>query len=479
MMTRRTFLNVTAGSAVAAGALTRCATAGDESSPKRPNILFAIADDQSWAHTSILGDKVVKTPTFDRIAGEGVLFNHAYCSAPSCTPSRGAVLTGQDFWRLEEGANLWSTLPVKFASYPELLQDAGYAIGCTRKGWGPGKEEPGDRTVNPAGPHYRSFKAFLDEKPDGKPFCFWFGSHEPHRPYKEGSGVASGKQIEDVEVPPFLPDAPEVRSDILDYYVEVEKYDRDVGELLALLEERGELDNTLVVMTSDNGMPWPRAKTNLYDFGTRMPLAVCWPGMIPAGRVVDDFISFADFAPTFLEAAGLEPLPGMTGRSFLDVLTSTEDGRVDPKRDRAHFGRERHTFVTDDGIGYPCRAVRTHDFLYIRNFMPDRWPAGPAPIYRDIDGGPTKSYLLAHKDEEVVRPCFELATGKRPAEELYDVRKDPYQLENVAEDTAYTEELNRLREELEAYLRETKDPRVVGGAEAFYGYAYYGNKDAK
>ncbi|HEO70478.1 MAG TPA: hypothetical protein ENN80_04390, partial [Candidatus Hydrogenedentes bacterium] len=299
---------------------------------ERPNILFAIADDQSWCHTSIAGDPVVKTPTFDRIAREGVLFEHAFCSSPSCTPSRGAILTGQDFWRLEEGASLWSHLPAKFPVYPELLAESGYRVGHTRKGWGPGQLKPGGRDVNPAGPRYKDFEAFLDKTPADKPFCFWFGSTDPHRTYEVGSGAASGMDPDAVNVPPFLPDAPEVRSDILDYLFEIQRFDREVGELLALLNRRGLLETTLVVMTSDNGMPFPRAKANIYDYGVHMPLAVRWPGVIKAGRVIHDFVSFADFAPTFLEAAGLQPTHDMTGKSLMALLASEKEGWFDPQR---------------------------------------------------------------------------------------------------------------------------------------------------
>jgi hypothetical protein len=270
----------------------------------------------------------VQTPVFDGVAEEGVLFTHCYCSAPSCTPSRGAVLTGRNFWELDEGALLWSTLSTRFAVYPDLLAQAGYHVGLMKKGWGPGDHTVGGWTRNPAGPGFKSFAEFLQARLQGQPFCFWFGSFDPHRPYEPGSGIARGMDPSDVRLPPFLPDAPEVRSDICDYYFEIERYDRDIGEMLALLEERGELDNTLVVITSDNGMPFPRAKTNLYDFGTRMPLAVRWPERVPAGRRVTDFISHIDLAPTFLEACGVEPLEGMSGRSFLDVLTSTREGRL-------------------------------------------------------------------------------------------------------------------------------------------------------
>jgi uncharacterized sulfatase len=441
----------------------------------RPNILFCIGDDWGWPHAGALGDKVVRTPTFDRVAREGVLFPHTYCASPSCTPSRGSILTGQMFWRLEEGGNLWGTLPRKFAVYPDLLEAAGYHVGLMRKGWGPGDFKTGGWTRNPAGPAYKSFEEFLKSVPDSRPFCFWFGSYDPHRGYDVGSGAKSGLKVGDVDVPPMLPDAPEVRGDILDYYLECERCDRDAGEMLALLQKAGKLENTLVVMTGDNGWPFPRGKTNLYDLGCRQPMAVRWPARAKGGRVVDDFISLQDAAPTFLEAAGLKPPPEMTARSFLDVLVSGKSGRVDPARDRVVVGRERHVGNGRPGhVGYPMRAMRTSDYLYIRNFAPDRWPAADPPDYADCDGGPTKKFMMERKDDPKVAPLFELCFGKRPGEELYDCRKDPHQMKNLAGDPAHAEVKKRMAADLEKYLTETRDPRITGGGEKFDEYPYRG-----
>jgi len=442
---RRDFLKAV-GFGAASLVMQGCASASGPISggggKKRPNILFCLADDWSWPHASIAGDKVVKTPTFDRVAREGVLFENAFVTAPSCTPSRGSIVTGQWHWRLEEGGNLWSTLPAKFAVYPDMLEQAGYHVGFTRKGWGPGRDEPGGRKRNPAGPRYKDFGQFLKARPEGKPFCFWFGSTDPHRGYKWQSGVKSGMKLEDVEVPACLPDSEEVRMDICDYYWEVQRFDREVGELLEILEESGELDNTLVVISGDNGMPFPRCKSNLYDMGTNVPLAVRWGARVKGGQVVEDFISLADLAPTFLEAAGLKPTEDMTARSFLNVLTSGRSGLVDRNRDHVLTGKERHVPCQETGMaGFPMRAIRTHDFLYIRNFKPDRWPAGapkgydqPTKIvvsrplgtfygYGDVDAAPTKSYMLKYRNDLKVGRLFELGFGKRPAEELYENKK--------------------------------------------------------
>ncbi|MBN2092729.1 sulfatase [candidate division KSB1 bacterium] len=458
------------------------------STPKRPNILFAIADDWSWPHASCTGNKVLQTPTFDRLAQEGVLFNHAFVSAPSCTPSRGVILTGQYHWRLEEGGNLWSTLPTKFPVYPDLLAQAGYHVGFTRKGWGPGKLQPGGREQNPAGPHYENFDSFLAKRPVNVPFCFWFGSYDPHRPYQWESGVKSGMNPADVDVPPFLPDNEIVRKDLCDYYWEVQRFDKEVGELLEKLEAIGELENTFIVMTGDNGMPFPRCKSNLYDYGTNVPLAIRWGKEIQGGRTIEDFIHLSDLAPTFLGIAGLKPPECMTGRSFLNILTSSKSGWLDPEREQIFTGKERHAWVREGGLGYPCRAVRTRDFLYIRNFEPDRWPAGdpesgemydPLRRYGDIDGSPTIDYMLENQNLASVKPLLELAVAKRPAEELYDLIKDPWQLTNVADQPEYTSEKAKLAEILLSELTRTGDPRVIGNAELFDHYPYYGGKNAE
>lgn len=450
--------------------------AQDPPKPRRPNILFAIADDWSWAHAGAYGDRTVATPTLDRIAREGARFTHAFTASPSCTPSRAAILTGQAVHRLAEGGNLHGYLPERFEVYPDVLEAAGYFVGFTRKGWGPGRFEPGGRARNPAGPQFTGFDEFMKQRPAGRPFCFWFGSQDPHRPYERGSGLKAGLKLESVVVPPFLPDTPEVRNDLLDYYLEVQRFDREVGQILDTLKGLGELDNTLVVMTSDNGMPFPRAKANVYDAGARMPLAMRWPARIPAGRTIDAFVSHADLAPTFLEAAGLQRTAGMTGESLMALL----EGKRGTGRDRVFLERERHANVRKGDLSYPVRAVRTRDFLYIRNLRPDRWPAGDPEQhvavgpFGDIDGGPTKSLLLDRRTDAVIGTFFELATAKRPAEELYDLRRDPWQVVNVANDARFGRIKGELRSALDRWMRETGDPRATSDADPWDRYPYYG-----
>src|SRR5687767_13634574 len=316
-------------SLLAVGAALCLSTFSAQAVDPRPNILLCVADDWGWPHAGAYGDKVVQTPHFDRVAREGILFTHAFSAAPSCTPSRAAMLTGQYPHRLAEGGNLWSFLPKRFPVYPELLGTAGYRVGITRKAWGPGDFRPGGYTRNPAGPQFKSFAAFLAQAPPDQPFCFWLGSSEPHRPYERGAGARAGMLAKDVTLPSFWPDAPEIRNDVLDYFSEVQAFDAQVGDALAHLEKSGRLANTLVVVTGDNGWPFPRGKANVYDAGARQPLAARWPQRIMPGSQSDTFINLMDLAPTFLEAAGLQVPPEMTGRSFLGIMTS---GRAGPAR---------------------------------------------------------------------------------------------------------------------------------------------------
>ena len=447
---------------------------------ERPNILFAIADDWGWPHAGSYGDPAVKTPTFDRLAKEGALFRHAYVSSPSCTPSRGAILTGQWHWRLEGAGNLWSVFPDKYDTYPELLARAGYVTGVSSKGWGPGRTQRKGR--QPAGSRYKNFRAFMKNRESGKPFCYWLGSSDPHRGYAKGSGVKSGMDLSKIKLFAHFPDSNEVRSDVADYYFEVQRFDSLVGDAIKVLEESGELDNTIVVMTGDHGMPFPRCKSNNYDSGARVPLAIRWPSKVKAGTVVNDFVSLVDVAPTFYQAADLDVPSNVSGRSLLSLLAGKD------KSDRSYVlhGKERHVPGQEgkDMGGYPTRAIRTHDFLYLHNFRPDRWPAG-TPNYQkaaikgawlsDCDNGPTKTYTVENRDKDAHhRGLYELAFGKRPATELYDLKKDPDQLVNIAADSAYAETVKKLKAHLFAELEKTNDPRVTGNGPDFDKFPYLG-----
>jgi uncharacterized sulfatase len=463
----------------------------------RPNILFAFADDQSWLHTSAFGDPIVETPAFDRVAGEGVMFTHSFSACPSCTASRSAVLSGQDIWRVEHAGVLFGSIPPDLPLYTHMLEDAGYHVGYTGKGWAPGNWGDLGLDRNPVGGEYNdrkegtvavgidkrdytaNFEDFLADRPEGAPFCFWFGSTEPHRIYGDGAGKMVGMDANKVDVPPFWPDVDVVRSDILDYYYEIEWFDTHLAGMIEKLEEIGELGNTLVVVTSDNGMPFPRAKTTLYDWGVRMPLAIRWGDAVPAGRVIDDFVSHTDFAPTFLEAAGLPVPDQMTGKSLLPMLTSDKSGVVEPARDRVITATERHTWCRPDGATYPVRAIRTRDYLYMRNYAPDRWPTGGPEFvssnrtfHGDVDACPTKTFMVDPVNQALYSHQYQLSFGKRPAEELYKIADDPGQVNNLADDPAYASVRADLASALKQHLRATGDPRMEG-KDPWQGYIYH------
>lgn len=453
-----------------------------------PNILFAIADDWSYGHAGIHGCTWVNTPAYDRVARGGVLFNNCFTSNPKCSPCRASILTGRNSWQLEEAANHFGIFPAKWPVYPDLLEQAGYLVGFTGKGWGPGDFNAGGFPRNPAGTSYSArklqspqrgisnndyagnFVEFLKERKPGQPFCFWLGTSEPHRAYEEGAGVRSGKNPRDVRLPAYYPDSEAIRRDFLDYAVEVEWFDTHLGRIIEHLEKIGELDNTFILVTSDHGAPFPRIKGQIYEPGFHLPLAIRWGSSIKGGRVIDDFINVRDFAPTFLQVAGVWPPDSMTGRSFLDILRSDRSGWVDPSRNRMLVGKERHDIGRPNDWGYPVRAIRTPDYLYIRNYHPERWPVGnPETGYRNCDDSPTKALLLSRFDD-----YYRLNFGKRPPEELYQIREDPDCVRNLALDPELRALKQKLREEMEALLRQDQDPRILGRGDIFDTYEYVG-----
>ncbi|MCG8441631.1 MAG: sulfatase, partial [Caulobacterales bacterium] len=297
---------LTAALALAAiGSAPGCA----DDAPRPPNILIAISDDQSFPHASAYGGRFVDTPGFDAVAEAGVLFTNAFAASPGCSPSRAALLTGRHVWMLEAAGTHASGFDPAYVAISDMLEAAGYHVGYTGKGWAPG-DWRSERARNPVGEAFNertltpptsgvsstdyaaNFADFLNARDEGAPFFFWFGAHEPHRRFEKGSWRAAGKRLEDAQVPPFLPDTDEVRGDLLDYAVEIEWFDAQLQEMLARLEAMGERANTLVVVTSDNGMAFPRAKANLYDAGLRTPMAISWPARAPGGRTTDALIGF-------------------------------------------------------------------------------------------------------------------------------------------------------------------------------------------
>ncbi len=471
----------------------------EEKTPKKPNILFAISDDQSYPYASIYGATGIKTPNFDRVAKSGMLFHNAFVAAPQCSPSRAAILTGKNIWQLEEAGTHSSYFPKKFTVFTELLKNNGYKIGYTGKPWGPGNFKDAGWEHNPVGPAYRdiyyeekpnsgistlnyaaNFEAFMQERNREEPFFFWYGGYEPHRPYQFNAGFEAGKKAEDVQLPGFLPQDSITIKDIADYALEIEWFDSHLGKMLDLLEAKGELENTIVIITADNGMPFPYAKANLQEFGTHVPLTMAWPAQWEKGRESDALVSMIDLAPTLLEVTGSYGLPEATGKSLVPLLSKNQ-----AVREYVLTGRERHTHARPDNLAYPARAIRTQEYLYIRNFKPDRWPAGnPKPEdredlnsngfrtfglgYADVDGSPSKTYMIENKEKEP--ELFEIAFAKRPEEQLYNVQQDPYCLNNLAEDEALAAVKEQLANQLEALLKEQGDPRIFGKGDIIESY---------
>jgi arylsulfatase A-like enzyme len=464
-----------------------------------PNILFCIADDATFSHFGAYGCDWVKTPAFDQVAQQGVLFMNAYTPNAKCAPSRAAILTGRNSWQLEQAGNHWPYFPEKFKTYSEVLTENGYHVGYTVKGFAPGVVgEINGKKRQLTGKNYSSitlepptdaihsadyaanFEAFLNDNADDKPFCFWYGSVEPHRRYEFGSGIEKGgKDVDQVDkVPGFWPDNDTVRTDMLDYAFEIEWFDQHLAEMMAILEEKGELDNTLIVVTADNGMPFPRVKGQAYEYSNHMPLAIMWKnGIVNPGRVVEDFVSFIDFAPTFLELAGIDGeqngMQPITGSPLTDILYSEKAGKVNEERNSVLIGKERHDIGRPNDWGYPIRGIVTEEFIYLHNFEPDRWPAGnPETGYLNVDGGATKTFILnSRRRGEDIR-YWEWNFGKHPQEELYRISDDPECIRNLADLEEFAEIKEGLKQQLFAELEAEGDPRMFGEGHVFDEYKY-------
>ena len=456
---------------------------------QRPNILICIADDWSFGHAGAYGCQWVKTPAFDEIARRGVLFRRAYTPNAKCAPSRASLITGRNSWQLKAACNHTCFFPPEYKSFMEALDENGYRTGHTTKGWGPGiavdvngkKRKMTGQAFNelklanplPKGIHRvdyaANFEKFLESAPDpNQPWCFWYGALEPHRGYEfqVGSRLA-GKKPEWIDrVPAFWPDNDTIRHDMLDYAYEVEHFDHHVGRILKHLEATNQLRNTIIVVTSDHGMPFPRCKGQAYEMSNHVPLAIMWSQGIPhAGRVVDDFVSLIDIAPTLIETANLDWMgAGMSpspGRSLVPLLRSSKNGQIDPTRDHVVVGKERHDVGRPDDQGYPIRGIVQDNFLYLKNYHPERWPAGdPVAGYLNCDGSPTKTEILNLRRSQGSSTHWDLCFGLRPEVELYDISSDPDCVNNLAQQPGQTEVLDRLRRRLNRVLLEQQDPRM-------------------
>lgn len=458
----------------------------------RPNILVIVFDD-AGLDMSAYGSTYVNTPGFDAVANEGILFNRAYTPNAKCAPSRASIITGRNSWQLDAAANHVIYFPPKFKTYQEVLLENGYTTGHTGKGWAPGKtlrEDGSEREVT--GPAYNektlkpetdfigpndysaNFKDFLEKAPKDKPWSFWVGTIEPHRGYEYGSGKRLGGKSEDMikNFPPYWPDNEVTRNDLLDYAYEIEDTDKHIVKILETLKEQNQLEHTLIVVTSDHGMPFPRVKGDQYENSNHIPMAMLWKEkMSTKGRTVDDYISFVDLAPTFLNAAGIDwQASGMhpaAGNSLMNIIASEKSGQIEAERDYVLVGKERHDTGRPGDVGYPIRGIHKNNLLYVKNYEIDRWPKGnPETGYLNTDGSPTKTEILNLRrkgDPTYWRMSF----GKRVEEELYDIAKDPFCVNNLASDPAFAERKRALKDEMEVKLLAQGDLRMSG-----YGHLY-------
>lgn len=470
-----------------------CTGERSEEPVTRPNILVAISDDQSWVHAGAYGSQFVSTPAFDRIAEEGVLFANAFAASPGCAPSRGALVLGRYPWQNGRAGNHQSIWPEAYKPLPDYLEEHGYHVGFTGKGVGPFFWALGGREANPAGEEYNqhkndppfdhisnidyaaNFEEFLSDRPDDRPFYFWYGAQEPHRRFQQGAGELAGKQKESATVPSFLPDVEAVRIDLLDYANEIEWFDRHLGKIIEKLEEIGELDSTLIVVTGDNGMAFPAAKANCREYGIHVPFAVRWGDKVKPNRVVEDLVSFVDVMPTLFEITGI-PAPdtfSFSGKSFTNILFSDRQGLVDQTRKAVFAARERHSSSRYYNLSYPVRAIRTQEYLLIWNCRPERWPAGaPTQLvdgreidaYTDVDWTPDHNlsmlYLIENRGDSEVTAYLNGAVGKRPEFELYDIKEDPGCMKNLIDEPGLVQEKDELISALMDHLKETDDPRL-------------------
>ncbi|TKG97312.1 heparan N-sulfatase [Puteibacter caeruleilacunae] len=480
--------------------LTASCSQEQKKQPTRPNILFCIADDVTFQHMGAYGCTWVETPAFDRIANEGLLFTNAYTPNAKCAPSRSCIVTGRNSWQLEEAGNHWSYFPAKFKTYAETLIGNGYHVGYTAKGVAPvvaltkdgkqramlGKNYSKKRTSPPTKAisnidYAANFIDFLEDKNENEPFCFWYGGFEPHRGYEYGSGIKVGnKKVDDVDkVFSFWPDKETTRTDMLDYALEIEYFDSHLQKMLDVLESKGMLENTLIVVTADNGMPFPRVKGQAYEYSNHLPLAIMWKnGIKNPGRKINEFVSFIDFAPTFLEVAQVDQnstnMHPIQGRSLTDIFNQESQY----ERDHVLIGKERHDVGRPHDQGYPIRGIRKGDYLFILNFETDRWPSGnPETGYLNCDGGATKTQILSDRREEGQTEFWNQCFGKRPSRELYNVKLDPDCVNNLINQDDLKELANDLEKQMINELQQQRDPRMFGHGNLFDKYKYSNKSD--
>ncbi len=456
----------------------------------RPNVLFFTMDDMNWDSVGVFGCKVPRiTPNIDRLASEGMRFTHGHVTIAICMPTRAVWMTGR--YPHRSGALGFDKINADVPSLPEALKRGGYFNGLLAKTPHvvPTRHHAFDVIVHASelgvgrDPQlfYQHSKAFFAEaRTTGKPFFLMANSQDPHRPFpksqQEAGRISGGKKAgaragakanaarkrpnrfpgvsrtykpEEVTVPGFLPDVPDVRKEVAQYFTAVHRADEMVGSVLKALDEAGYADNTLVMFVSDHGMAFPFAKTNCWHHSTKTPWIIRWPGVVTPGRVDrEHFVSGIDFAPTILDVAGIDPLPGADGRSFLPVIRGEpQDGR---ERVFTHLNR------TAGRNEYPMRAVQDEKFIYIFN----AWPDGSTRFKNESQSGLTMNAMIrAAEDDATIASRVKHFLYRTP-EEFYDVKSDPDGRNNLVDDPRYKEQIDTYRRLMREHLKAVDDPQL-------------------
>jgi len=418
---------------------------------QKPNFVFIIADDVSWDDIGCYGNTVVKTPNIDKLAKEGLRFTNAFLTASSCSPSRCSIISGK-YPHSNGAAELHTPLPSSEIPFPLLLKEKGYYTAQAGK-WHMGPDvrcafdkytdNDADKSVNGVGGE-NSWIPFLKERPKDKPFFFWFASFDAHRLWQADDFIVTHDPAT-VEIPPYFADTPETRQDIASYYNEIARFDYYVGKVREELEKQGVLDNTFIIVMADNGRPFPRCKTRVYDSGMKTPFIVYWPkGLKEKGVSSESLISSVDIAPTILTLAGVSVPETYQGVSFLPIMKNTEA----EVRDMVFSEHNWHDYEAYE------RMARTRDFLYVYNARPNFSNCGPA----DSKCSPTQYALNKVRDEGKLTPAqTDVFLTPRPAEELFDLKLDNDQFLNVASVERYQKELERMRTLLKKWQKDTGD----------------------
>lgn len=471
-LTRRRFLKA-AGLGSILLTLERLKVLSNNPLKKRPNILLITADDMNWNAPGCFGGRTADiTPNIDRLASEGMRFEHAHVTIAVCQPSRSALMTGR--YPHRNGAEGFEPIDVTVPTLQEQLHEAGYLNGilgkvthlAPREKFKWDMVQDFEQLGNGRNPqlYHKYARGFFERAADqGRPFFLMANSHDPHRPF-HGSGqerknfadvldtIPAPSRVykaEEIEVPGFLPDLPDVRKEIAQYYCSVRRCDDTVGQVLQALRESGQAENTLVMFLSDNGMALPFAKTNCYLNSTRTPWIAVWPGRIKPGEVDNEhFISGIDFMPTALDAAGLPEPKGMDGSSFLPVLL----GKRQPGRDKV-FTQFHETSARNR---YPIRCVQNQRFGYIFN----PWSDGRRVFRNESQAGLTFNAMKAAAQANDAIAARVKFFQYRVVEEFYDFQKDPDALHNLIDEPNYKKEIEAMRKELLAWMKKTGDPAL-------------------